>query len=342
MDRRAFLAFSAAIATAQSPPQARRIRIAFLGASHSHAADKVRIAQTSGDWELRAIWEPDSKVAATYSGVNQAGKDDILNDASIEVIAVESGVKEHEVLGLAAIEAGKHVHLEKPPSDNSKGLAKLIAAARKKNRLLQMGYMWRYHPGFTAMIEAARSGWLGEIYLVKGQMNTLIGADRRPEWALFHGGQMFEQGGHLIDPLVRLMGRPSKITPILRHHGPFKDTLLDNTAAVFEFPNALGIINSSVLQPGATPHRAFEIYGSRGTAVLRPIEGPPKLEIDLTGDAGPYKKGHNTVALAPYRRYEADLADLAACVRSGKPLAITFDQESAVQEALLRASEMWS
>src|SRR5687767_490386 len=134
MDRRAFFSLAAATAAAQSQPQARRIRIAFLGASHSHAADKVRIAQTSGDWELSAIWEPDPKVASTYSGVIQARKDDILNDASIEVIAVESAVKEHEALGLAALEAGKHVHLEKPPSDNAKGLAKLIAAARKKNR----------------------------------------------------------------------------------------------------------------------------------------------------------------------------------------------------------------
>jgi predicted dehydrogenase len=216
-----------------------------------------------------------------------------------------------------------------------------VEAARKKNRLLQMGYMWRYHPGFRAMIEAARNGWLGEIYLVKGQMNTLIGADRRPEWALFHGGQMYEQGGHLIDPLVRLLGRPTRITPFLRHHGAFQDSLLDNTAAVFDYPKALGIINSSVLQPGATAHRAFEIYGSRGTAVLRPIEGPPKLEIDLTEDAGPYKKGRTAVALPAYRRYEGDLADLAACVRSGKPLAITLEQDLMVQEALLRASEMW-
>jgi predicted dehydrogenase len=342
MNRRAFLIASAA--AAQSAAQGRRVRIAFLGASHSHAADKVRIAQTSADWELAGVWEPDAAVAAGLgkSGVKMRGKDEILKDASIEVIAVESGVKEHEALGLAALEAGKHVHLEKPPSDNPKGLPKLIATARKKERLLQMGYMWRYHPGFTAMLEAARSGWLGEIYLVKGQMNTLIGPDRRPEWALFHGGQMYEQGGHLIDPLIRLMGRPSKVTPFLRHHGNFQDNLLDNTAAVFEYPKAMAIINSSVLQPGATAHRAFEIYGSRATAVLRPIEGPPKLEIDLTEDAGPYKKGRTTVTLPAYRRYEGDLADLAACVRSGKPLAITPEQDMLVQEALLRASEMWT
>src|SRR5687767_5289054 len=107
-------------------------------------------------------------------------------------------------------------------------------------------------------------------------------------------------------------------------------------------PTHLGSSTAQCCNPAPRRIALLKFYGSRGTAVLRPIEGPPKLEIDLTGDAGPYQKGHNIVALTPYRRYEADLANLAGCVRSGKPLAITFDQESAVQEALLRASEMWS
>jgi predicted dehydrogenase len=342
MNRRAFLTITGVAAAAPVSAQVRRVRAAFIGASHSHAADKVRITMTSPDYELAGIFEPNKSVAETYrkSGAKLLSKQAILGDPSIEVILVESGVREHEALGLEAIEAGKHLHLEKPPSDNAKGLPLLLRAARKKNRLLQQGYMWRYHPGFAAMLEAARAGLLGDIYLVKGQMNTLIGADRRPEWALFHGGQMFEQGGHLIDPLVRLMGRPSKVTPFLRHHGNFDDSLLDNTAAIFEYPKALGIINSSVLQPDATPHRSFEIYGSRGSAILRPIEGPPNLEIHLTADAGPYKKGRNTVPLPAYRRYENDLADLANCVRSSKPLPIAVEQELAVQDALLAASEM--
>ena len=309
-----------------------KIRIGFLGGTHSHGPDKIRIAKESADWELVGVWEP---------GEGAAKKAAMLNDATVQVIAVESDVKSHEGLALEALRAGKHVHVEKPPSDNMPGMKRLVEEARKRSRLLQMGYMWRQHPGFAKIFEAVRAGWLGDVYMVRGTMNTLIDGERRKEWALFHGGQMFEQGGHLIDPLVRLMGRPEKITPFLRHHGKFSDGLLDNTHAVFEWPRAMATITSSVLQPGATAHRTFEVWGSNGNAVLRPIEGPPRLAIDLQNAAGPYKKGSQEVTLEKYERYVGSFTELATAVRTGKPLPVTPEQDLEVQEALLRASEMY-
>jgi predicted dehydrogenase len=340
MQRRDFVALAGAVPLhGQS-----RTRIGFLGASHSHAAAKVQIVKTSPEWDLAGVWEPDSALAARYekNGVPAASRERLLEDPSVSVIAVESDVKTHGELARVALEAGKHVHVEKPPADNMADMKRLVDLAWRGKRLMQVGYMWRHHPGFNALIQAAREGWLGEIYLVRGTMNTLIDAERRKEWALFHGGQMFEQGGHLIDPLVRLLGKPRKITHFLRHDGQFSDGLLDNTHAVFEYERAMGHITSSVLQPGATSHRSFEVLGTNGTAVLRPIEGPPRLEIDLAKAAGPYKAGKNPVTLAPYKRYEGDLAELARAVRENRPLSVSLDEDLNVQEALLRASEMWS
>ena len=53
---------------------------------------------------------------------------------------------------------------------------------------------------------------------------------------------MYEQCSHLIDQMVRLMGRPDRITPSSKRDGKFKDNLTDNTVAIFEFPGALGTI----------------------------------------------------------------------------------------------------
>jgi len=337
----AMAAAGAARARGQANGQAR-IRIGFLGGSHSHAADKVRIAMESPEWEFAGLWEPDSALAESYrkKGVRLVDKTALLGDAGVQVVAVESGVKTHEGLALEALRAGKHVHVEKPPSDNMAGIRMLVDEARRRGRLMQMGYMWRQHPGFAKIFEAVRAGWLGEVYMVRGTMNTLIDGERRKEWALFHGGQMFEQGGHLIDPLVRLMGKPAKVSPFLRSHGKFGDGLLDNTHAVFEWPKAMATVTSSVLQPGATAHRTFEVWGSNGNAVLRPIEGPPRLVVDLANAAGPYRKGAQEVALEKYERYVGGFAELAAAARGGKALSVTLEQELDVQETLLRASEM--
>ena len=212
----------------------------------------------------------------------------------------------------------------------------LAALAHEKNVLLQMGYMWRYHPAVNAALKAARQGWLGEIYLVRGTINTQLSAEQRAQVARFPAGTMLELGSHLIDVLARLMGRATKVTSVLKTDGPFPDRLADNTLAIFEFPKVLGIITSSTLQPRAGRYRSFEIQGTQGTAVVNPIE-PPGLAIDLARPAGPYRAGLNVVPMPKYLRYVADFADLAVKIREGKPLAVSPEDDLLVQETLMRA-----
>lgn len=345
MDRRVFLGSAGgsllAMNAAAAHGQEAKVRVAFLGVSHSHAKDKVKVVRESPACELVGIAEEDLALRDSYerSGVRLLSRNQLLNDKSIQLVAVESGVKDHAPHAELVLRAGKHIHIEKPPADSLTAFKELSALAEKKRLLLQTGYMWRYNPAIKAALEAARQGWLGKVYLLRGMINTLIAPARRPEWGQFKGGQMFEQGAHLIDPMVRLMGRPQKVTPILRKHGAFDDNLKDNTMAILEWEGALGVITSATLQPGAGLHRSLEILGSNGTAVVRPIE-PPLLQVDLAKSAGPYKAGSQQVSLPVYRRYVDDFAELAGAIRSGKPLSVSLSDELLVQETLLRASDM--
>lgn len=334
--RRDFLTFPAAAV------QPRRVRAAFLGAAHSHAFDKLRLVKGSPDYELTGVWEESPAARKTLEKLGPLPwrpKNGILADRSIEVIFIESDVPQIPLLAIEALEAGKHCHIEKPIADTRERLRRIISLAREKRLVLQAGYMWRYNPAVEAALEAARHGWLGDVYLIHARMNTLIGADRRPEWNRFSGGQMFEQGAHLADIVVRLMGRPLRISRFLRHDGPFDDTLKDNTAAVFEYAGAMAVITSSVLQPNAGAHRTLEIFGTNGNAVVRPIE-PPALEIDLAKPAGRYRAGRQKVELPPYERYVADIAALARAVRGEQALATTAETELTVHETLLQAAGM--
>jgi len=322
--------------------QPRRLRAAFLGAAHSHAFDKLRIVKDSPDYELAGVWEESASARQTLEKLGPLPwrpKNGILADRGIEVIFVESDVPQIPLLAIEALEAGKHCHIEKPIADTRARLSRIIALAREKRLVIQGGYMWRYNPAVEKALEAARQGWLGDVYLIHARMNTLIGPERRPEWNRFPGGQMFEQGAHLIDIVVRLMGRPQRITKFLRHDSPFEDALKDNTAAVLEYGRAMAIITSSVLQPNAGQHRTLEIFGSNGNAVVRPIE-PPSLEIDLAKPAGPYRAGRQRIELPPYERFVGDIAALARALRGEQPLATTAETELAVHETLLESSGM--
>jgi predicted dehydrogenase len=297
------------------------------------------VLQNSPEYELVGFTEASPKFSVEFEklGAKVFNARELLD--ATELIVVESAVRDLAKNAKLALAAHKHVHVEKPAAATRAELKELVKLARDHNRILQVGYMWRYHPGFAAIFEAVRQGWLGKVSLVRGMIGNSLAADRRAEWAEFRGGALFELGCHLIDPLVRLLGEPLDIKPTLRRHAAMADDLKDNNAAVFEFKNALGVITNSTHQPNAFAQRSFEVFGTNGSAILKPIE-PPTLQIDFTKAAGPYKEGTQTVPLPKYERYVGDFVELAAAVRSGKPLSVTLDEELRVHEAVLRACEM--
>jgi len=341
LSRRHFLATSviagAALAVPARVGAERKLKVGFLGVAHSHAFEKYKVVRESAEYELIGICEDDAAARARFDGLEPTflTRDQLL--ARSDVVAVESAVRDHARDARAALEAGRHVHVEKPPAVTLREFEGLMRLASQQQRLLQVGYMWRFNPGFERAFTAARQGWLGEVYLVRATMNTAIDARRRPEWAEFKGGAMFEQGCHLIDAVVRLLGRPVKVTPHLQRRGG--DALADNCVAVLEFPKSQAIVTNSVLHPNAGPHRFLEILGTNGVARVQPIE-PPALTLDLAKAAGPYGAGTQTVPLPSYRRYVAEFAELASAIRESKPLSVEPDMELLVHETMLRACEM--
>jgi predicted dehydrogenase len=342
MTRRDFIHSAAAVPTLATLPSlraaaARPIKIGFLGCAHSHALSKFKVVRGSPDFELVGLAEESAAVREPFLslGAKLVSREELLSGA--DVVVIESAVRDHARDAKAALAAGKHVHVEKPPAATMREMEEIVQLAREKKRLLQVGYMWRHNPGFNRAFAAVGKGWLGDVYLLRATMNTQIDARRRPEWAEFEGGAMFEQGCHLIDAAVRLLGKPTRVTPHLQRRGG--DDLADNCVAVFEFPKAQAIITNSVLQPNAGPHRFLEILGSNGSVRVQPIE-PPGFMIDLAKAAGPYKAGSQQVELPPYERYRDEFIELARAIREGSPLAVSLEEELNVQEALLSACQM--
>jgi len=347
LNRRTFLrtaANCAAVAALPGPLLAGdaakpRLPIGFLGVTHSHGPEKLRLLLKSPDFEVVGVCEPDAaaRKACEQLKVKLLAQDELLERS--RVVAVEGPVRDHARDALLALRAGRHVHVEKPPAANFPDLQAMVALARERKLVLQTGYMWRQHPGFNAILEAARSGWLGELFMVRANIANNLAPARRPEWAEFQGGGMFELGSHLVDAVVRLLGRPKSVSPFVRHHAKFSDELKDNNVAVLEFDRALAVITNTAMQAAANPPRAFEVLGTNGSAILQPIE-PPGLKLDLVNAAGPYPKGLQALPLT-YTRYEADFVELAAAVRGERALGVSLDDELVVQETLLKASSMF-
>lgn len=323
MDRRAFVLTSMSAAAA-----APKIRVGMLGTGHSHYSGKLKALKENPDYEV-----------ATIAELNDAARcEALLHDPAIQLIVVECRAWEAVPWGRKVIDAGKHLHLEKPPGNDWRAFQELMSAARSKNLRVQLGYLWRWHEGVMAALEAAQKGWLGEVFMVRGTMNSDRDQAERDIEAHYKGGGMFELSGHVIDRVVELLGRPKAVRSWLRHDTSVADKLADNCVAVLEYDRALAVLAQSAKMSGAGDHRSFEILGTDGSFVLNPEANPPRMRVNMRTAHGPYKAGWQDVPVPPQPRFIGDFKELARALKSGQPLKHSYDHELLLQETLLRAS----
>jgi predicted dehydrogenase len=318
------------------------IRAALLGTGHGHALGKLRVLQESPDWALAGVCEPDAelrarrKTEASWAGVQWLSEEELLADGTIRMVAVEAEVPELLGLGRKVIDAGKHLHLDKPAGTDLAAFREMLDEAERRALIVQMGYMFRYNAGFDLVRRAAAEGWLGRVHRIAGGISTDHAAAARERLAFHPGGMMLELGCHLIDMLVLLMGRPERVSPFLRHDGRFEDDLADNTLAVFEYAHAMATIETAATEAQPFPRRRFEVIGDEGSIVLAPLE-PPAVRLCLRTPRERFAAGWQEVAVEDIPRYTRDLAELADCIRDERPLPYTYAHDLTVQETLLRA-----
>ncbi len=104
---------------------------------------------------------------------------------------------------LAAVQAGKHVLVEKPAARSAAELEPVMAAARQAGVKVHVGFNHRYHRALRKAREIVDSGALGELMFVRGRYGHggRLGYERewRADPALSGGGELLDQGPHLID-----------------------------------------------------------------------------------------------------------------------------------------------
>jgi predicted dehydrogenase len=337
MNRRIFLQTSGAAALQAAPS---KIRTGFYFMRHSHFGGKWKACLDNPAFEIAGVYEPDATVRAQAKGnFRFISEEELLGDKSIQLVVVEVPPATGLPYGRKVIEAGKHLHIEKPPTDQWAPFRDLVEQARHKKLLLQTGYIWRFHEGIRRAKEAMKQGWLGEVYLMRGTIHTDIAGQLRKDVAGFKGGMMFELGSHQIDRVVDLFGRPKQIKSWLKKTTlGAKDGLADNTLAILEYDGALAVLSTSARMPGATQHRSFEIIGTEGAIVIQPVEPGTKMRVSLREAKGPYRAGWQDIELPPQPRYIGDFQDLARAIQTNTPLTYSYDFELLVHETILRAA----
>ncbi len=324
-----------------------QIRMAQVGTKHGHAAGKLRALQDNPQVDLAGIFEPDREQRAQVQDLAPyrdvpwfTTLDDILADDSIVAVSSEGANAESLDQTEALVQAGKHVWYDKPAGQKWDQWQRVVARAQAQNTEVQMGYMLRYHNGFAQIADWVHTGLLGQVFAVRAHMSTSIGLEQRARVSVHPGGIFYDLASHMLDQIVWLLGRPTKVTTFFRNDTGLVPAFRDNTLGVFEYDQGMATIDIAAMEPRPNARR-YEVYGTEGSAIiLEPFEPATVMRLCLTRARAPYPAGEVMVPIRSQTRqalYELELASLLDVIRGAKQRDRPYDHELAVQETLIRA-----
>jgi UDP-2-acetamido-3-amino-2,3-dideoxy-glucuronate N-acetyltransferase len=138
---------------------------------------------------LYGLYDPDVDCARAVASKYPASKlfkdwQSVLSDPQVTAVAIASPAEHHFELTMAAIQAGKHVFVEKPLALEWEDGAEMVETAERRNRILMVGHLLHYHPAVIRLKELINQGVLGRIeYIYSNRLS--MGKIRREENALW-------------------------------------------------------------------------------------------------------------------------------------------------------------
>ena len=328
------------------------LRVAQIGIAHTHATktvvEEARVLWQRLDVEFTGIHEPDREMWETrhgreeYDGVHwYQTVDEILEDDGIAAVYIEAWPWECVQWARRALEAGKHIHLDKPPGTSLPDLRALLGLAGERGLCVQMGYQWRYNPGLQFIQEQVREGLLGRVFFARFRAGSTPEYYHRNYVHRYSGGIMQEEACHLFDQVVTMFGRADRITPVLRSDARGFDGFpqgVDNALVVLEFEasGAMAVIETASLETDPGIHRRVEVHGIEGSIILEPIE-PPHLEVSLKVAKPGYTTGWQSVEVADRPRYVGDHEEFVQVIRGEREPPYSPEHDLLTQETLIRA-----
>ncbi len=225
--------------------------------------------------ELAVVCDASDKARAKAQGLAPMAKpsDDaekVFADPDIDAVIIASPAATHAALGRAALEAGKHVLIEKPfvldPADGEP----LVQLAESRGQVLMVGHLLRFHPYFLRLENLVETGDLGKVQYVYAERVNLgvVRSDENAFWSL---------APHDVSMMCALMSA-EPVEVACTGQSFLQEGIEDVVFATIKFNDGtLGHIHVSWLDP--QKHRQLTVVGSKKMAVFDDMEPTEKLRI---------------------------------------------------------------
>lgn len=297
-------------------------------------------------FNLRAVVERSKKLAKNdYPGIiSYDSIDEMLNDATIDLIVVNTPNYLHYEHSKSALLKGKDILVDKPFVATSKQAQELFELADKLNRKILFYQNRRYNSDFESVIEVLNSGKLGklvELHLRFDRYRNIIGAKAFKEKAFAASGLSYDLGSHLLDQVISLFGKPINYKKFLGKNR--EGTEVDDYFFVqLSYPNSLNVtVTASMLV--VNPQAAYIAHGTNGSYIKQRADvqedqllsgmkpTAPSFGIESKEDAGilKYIDAGNDIQSShiesPKGNYMKIFDEVYSTLTENKPYPITRD-----------------
>ena len=238
---------------------------------------------TNPGFDFKAVVERHEKKAGIkYPGIiSYNSVEELLNDDSIELVVVNTPNNTHYDFALSALQAGKHVLLEKPATVTTKEINALFDYSRQMNKHLMVYQNRRYDSGFLLMkeiIESRKLGNLIEVHLRMDRYRMAIGSKVFTENADIPGnGLLYNLGPHLLDNAISLFGKPVSFKKTTGVYRPGSQ-VVDYFHFHLTYPDQLNVFLTSGLLM-AEPGYGFVVNGTKGS-FMKYAADPQEKQVD--------------------------------------------------------------
>ncbi|WP_353184183.1 Gfo/Idh/MocA family oxidoreductase [Parapedobacter lycopersici] len=219
-------------------------------------------------FDLRAVVERHEKHAQhRYPGIiSYDSVEELLRDEAIELVIVNTPNNLHVAHATQALNAGKHILVEKPFATNSAEAKELFALARKMDRHIMVFQNRRWDSDFKLLkrvVERDTLGELIELHVRFDRYRMEKSAKTFKETDIPGSGVLYDLGPHLLDQVISLFGKPEKSLKITSTHRPGSE-VADFATLILNYQNGLTVfIHASLLV--ANPLPAYVLHGMKGS-----------------------------------------------------------------------------
>ena len=330
----------------------KKLRVIQIGTAHDHAADAVlTLKELSSEFEILGIVEENplflqrAKKNSDYDNLPFISYDDAIN-LKPDAFLIETEEKLLVPTSKKCLDAGFHVYMDKPGSEDKRSFSELCELAKKKNLILFLAYMYRYNPAVIYAKKLVDEGALGEIISVEAQMNCSYSDPEKRKWlGQFKGGMMFFLGCHLIDLMVSIQGFPNEIIPLNSATKIGGVDSLDYGFCAYRYNNGISFVKTNATECNGFNRRQLVITGSKGTIEIKPLEvtvGEGRLvkKSYARQTFGVDKKwDDNSIRLdfEPEGRYVKMLLQFKKCVMGEMKNPYTYEYEARLHDLIIES-----